>query len=60
MHSAPGRMSKRFVTSDLRDGIFSGGLPYLAVGSGEPLVYLCGLRSSSETSPHFSVAERVT
>ena len=27
---------------DLREGTFSGGLPYLAVGSGEPLVYLCG------------------
>jgi pimeloyl-ACP methyl ester carboxylesterase len=27
---------------DVREGIFSGGLPYLAVGSGEPLVYLCG------------------
>jgi pimeloyl-ACP methyl ester carboxylesterase len=30
------------VTSDVREGTFSGGLPYLAVGSGEPLVYLCG------------------
>ena len=26
----------------VREGTFSGGLPYLAVGSGEPLVYLCG------------------
>ena len=30
------------VTSDVREGTFSGGLPYLAVGSGEPLVYMCG------------------
>jgi len=30
------------VTSDVREGILRGGLPYLAVGSGEPLVYLCG------------------
>lgn len=30
------------VISDVREGTFSGGLPYLAVGSGEPLVYLCG------------------
>jgi hypothetical protein len=59
MHSAPGRMSKR-LPAIFGTGSFSGGLPYLAVGSGEPLVYLCGLRSSSETSPHFSVAERVT
>jgi pimeloyl-ACP methyl ester carboxylesterase len=28
--------------SEVREGAFSGGLPYLAVGSGEPLVYLCG------------------
>ena len=27
---------------DVREGTFSGCLPYLAVGSGEPLVYLCG------------------
>ena len=30
------------VTSDVREGTFSGGLPYLVVGSGEPLVYMCG------------------
>jgi pimeloyl-ACP methyl ester carboxylesterase len=30
------------VTSGVRQGTFSGGLQYLAVGSGEPLVYLCG------------------
>ena len=30
------------VTSEVREGTFSGGLPYLVVGSGEPLVYLCG------------------
>jgi pimeloyl-ACP methyl ester carboxylesterase len=27
---------------DAREGSFSGGLPYLRLGSGEPLVYLCG------------------
>jgi pimeloyl-ACP methyl ester carboxylesterase len=27
---------------DVREGKFSGGLPYLVLGSGEPLVYLCG------------------
>jgi pimeloyl-ACP methyl ester carboxylesterase len=26
----------------VREGAFAGGLPYLAVGRGEPLVYLCG------------------
>jgi pimeloyl-ACP methyl ester carboxylesterase len=29
-------------STEVREGTFSGGLPYLAVGSGEPLVYLCG------------------
>ena len=33
-------------TIGVREGTFSGGLPYLAVGSGEPLVYLCGSTSS--------------
>src|SRR4051794_36645692 len=28
--------------SDVREGTFRGGLPYIAIGSGEPLVYLCG------------------
>jgi pimeloyl-ACP methyl ester carboxylesterase len=28
--------------TDVREGTFSGGLPYLVLGSGEPLVYLCG------------------
>jgi pimeloyl-ACP methyl ester carboxylesterase len=27
---------------EVREGTFTGGLPYLVVGSGEPLVYLCG------------------
>lgn len=27
---------------DVREGTFSGGLPYLVLGSGDPLVYLCG------------------
>jgi len=30
------------VISDVREGTFSGGLPYLALGSGEPLIYLSG------------------
>jgi pimeloyl-ACP methyl ester carboxylesterase len=29
-------------TIEVREGSFTGGLPYLVVGSGEPLVYLCG------------------
>jgi pimeloyl-ACP methyl ester carboxylesterase len=29
-------------TIEVREGTFTGGLPYLVVGSGEPLVYLCG------------------
>ena len=27
---------------DVREGTFSGGLPYLVLGSGDPLIYLCG------------------
>ncbi len=37
-----GEQNEPVVTSDVREGTFSGGLPYLVVGSGEPLVYLCG------------------
>jgi pimeloyl-ACP methyl ester carboxylesterase len=33
-------------TIGIQEGTFSGGLPYLAVGSGEPLIYLCGSTSS--------------
>jgi pimeloyl-ACP methyl ester carboxylesterase len=33
-------------TIGVQEGTFSGGLPYLAVGSGEPLIYLCGSTSS--------------
>ena len=33
--------------STVREGTFSGGLPYLALGSGEPLVYLCGFTPRS-------------
>jgi pimeloyl-ACP methyl ester carboxylesterase len=29
-------------TTEVREGTFTGGLPYLVVGLGEPLVYLCG------------------
>ena len=29
-------------SAEVREGTFSGGLPYLVVGSGQPLVYLCG------------------
>jgi hypothetical protein len=42
---------------DVREGTFSGGLPYLMLGSGQPLVYLCGFTSNnrdpawSEPSP---------
>jgi pimeloyl-ACP methyl ester carboxylesterase len=32
---------------DVREGTFSGGLPYLMLGSGQPLVYLCGFTSNN-------------
>lgn len=32
---------------DVREGTFSGGLPYLMLGSGQPLVYLCGSTSNN-------------
>jgi pimeloyl-ACP methyl ester carboxylesterase len=35
------RMSP-MATMDVQEGTFTGGLPYLVLGSGEPLVYLCG------------------
>jgi pimeloyl-ACP methyl ester carboxylesterase len=34
--------NERVAKMDVREGTFSGGLPYLVLGSGEPLVYLCG------------------
>jgi pimeloyl-ACP methyl ester carboxylesterase len=34
--------NERVAKMDIREGTFSGGLPYLVLGSGEPLVYLCG------------------
>ena len=34
---------------DVREGTFSGGLPYLVLGSGEPLVYLCGFTLDHRT-----------
>jgi pimeloyl-ACP methyl ester carboxylesterase len=37
-----GEQNEPVATIDVREGTFSGGLPYLALGSGEPLVYLCG------------------
>lgn len=40
---ALGGVKNEFVASvDVREGTFSGGLPYLVLGSGEPLVYLSG------------------
>jgi pimeloyl-ACP methyl ester carboxylesterase len=32
---------------DVREGTFKGGLPYLLLGSGQPLVYLCGFTSNN-------------
>jgi pimeloyl-ACP methyl ester carboxylesterase len=32
---------------DVKEGTFSGGLPYLMLGSGQPLVYLCGFTSNN-------------
>jgi pimeloyl-ACP methyl ester carboxylesterase len=34
--------NERVVKMEVREGTFSGGLPYLVLGSGEPLVYLSG------------------
>jgi pimeloyl-ACP methyl ester carboxylesterase len=34
--------NERVAKMDVREGTFSGGLPYLVLGSGEALVYLCG------------------
>jgi pimeloyl-ACP methyl ester carboxylesterase len=34
-------------TIQVREGAFSGGLPYLMLGSGQPLVYLCGFTSNN-------------
>ncbi len=33
-------------STEIREGTFSGGLPYLVLGSGEPLVYLCGFTTN--------------
>jgi hypothetical protein len=32
---------------EVREGSFRGGLPYLMLGSGQPLVYLCGFTSNN-------------
>jgi len=40
------KQNEHVATIEVREGTFSGGLPYLAVGSGEPLLYLCGSTSS--------------
>jgi pimeloyl-ACP methyl ester carboxylesterase len=43
--SAPHRSKEQNETVaavEVREGTFTGGLPYLVLGSGEPLVYLCG------------------
>jgi pimeloyl-ACP methyl ester carboxylesterase len=34
---------------EVREGTFTGGLPYLVLGSGEPLVYLCGFTLDHRT-----------
>ena len=35
----------------LREGVFAGGLPYLALGHGEPLIYLPGGASNHHNPP---------
>ena len=34
---------------EIREGTFSGDLPYLVLGSGEPLIYLCGFTLDHRT-----------
>lgn len=38
----PHQQNDSVASIDVREGTFSGGLPYLVLGAGEPLVYLCG------------------
>jgi pimeloyl-ACP methyl ester carboxylesterase len=45
--------------SRLREGTLPGGLPYLAVGSGEPLVFLCG-STTEHRNPRPGVERAVT
>ena len=42
-----------------RDGCFAGGLPYLAIGHGEPLVYLCG-GTPNHRNPAPGLERRIT
>jgi hypothetical protein len=37
-----------------REGIFAGGLPYLALGHGQPLIYLPGGTTTTTRRPGFS------
>jgi hypothetical protein len=34
---------------EVREGTFRDGLPYLMLGAGQPLVYLCGFTSTTRT-----------
>ena len=45
--------------SRVREGTLPGGLPYLAVGSGEPLVFLCG-STTEHRNPRPGVERAVT
>src|SRR5688572_14010389 len=38
----PRQQNDSVASIDVREGTFSGGLPYLVLGAGEPLVYMCG------------------
>jgi pimeloyl-ACP methyl ester carboxylesterase len=38
--------NEHMAKTDVREGTFSGGIPYLATGWGEPLVYLCGFTTN--------------
>src|SRR6188768_1096582 len=44
---------------EVREGTFEGGLPYLRVGSGQPLVYLCG-STSNHRNPKPGLERRAT
>jgi hypothetical protein len=38
--------NEHMAKTEVREGTFRGGIPYLATGRGEPLVYLCGFTTN--------------
>ena len=45
--------------AEVRQGVFAGGLPFLRVGAGPPLVYLCG-STSNHRNPKPSLERQAT